>query len=86
MRDRTEAMGDVHHFAGTSLVVGCLVAALVSGNAWWLATAVVAGYGFAWIGHFCFEHNRPATFTYPVYSFVGDWAMFRDILLGRIPF
>jgi len=74
------------HFVGSSLVVGCVVAASVSGNAWWLAAAPVAGYGFAWIGHFLFEHNRPATFTYPVYSFVGDWAMFRDILLGRIPF
>ena len=74
------------HFAGSSLVVGCLVAWSVSGNPWWLAAAPVAGYGFAWIGHFLFERNRPATFTYPLYSFVGDWAMFRDILLGRIPF
>jgi len=74
------------HFAGSTLVVGCLVAWSVGGNPWWLAAAPVAGYGFAWIGHFVFEQNRPATFTYPFYSFIGDWAMFRDILLGRIPF
>jgi hypothetical protein len=43
----------------------------------------VAGYGFAWVGHFFFEHNRPATFQYPLYSFIGDWAMLKDFLLGR---
>ena len=51
---------------------------------WWLVAAVSAGYGFAWAGHFFFEHNRPTTFTHPVYSFMGDWAMFRDMLTGRI--
>ena len=53
------------HFVGTSLVLGCVVAAIATRNAWWLALAPVAGYGFAWIGHFFFEHNRPATFTLP---------------------
>ncbi|RYZ71101.1 MAG: DUF962 domain-containing protein [Lysobacteraceae bacterium] len=42
------------------------------------------GYGFAWVGHFFFEKNRPATFRHPLYSFAGDWVMFKDILLGRI--
>ena len=74
------------HFAGTSLVLGCIVAAIVTANAWWLAGAPVAGYGFAWIGHFFFEHNRPATFTYPLYSLIGDWVMYRDMLTGRIRF
>ena len=46
--------------------------------------ALACGYGFAWIGHFFFEHNRPATFRHPLYSFVGDWMMFKDILTGRI--
>ncbi|HWI24940.1 MAG TPA: DUF962 domain-containing protein, partial [Lysobacter sp.] len=53
-------------------------------NAWWLLAALACGYGFAWIGHFFFEHNRPATFRHPLYSFVGDWVMFKDILTGRI--
>jgi len=74
------------HFVGTSLVLGCIVAAIATGNAWWFAAAPFAGYGFAWIGHFFFEHNRPATFAYPLYSLVGDWAMYRDMLIGRIPF
>ena len=74
------------HFVGSSLVIGCVVAALVAKNAWWLLAAPLCGYGFAWIGHFAFEKNRPATFSHPLYSFVGDWAMYRDILTGRIPF
>jgi|TARA_B110000014_G_C19878771_1_gene454862 hypothetical protein len=44
------------------------------------------GYGFAWVGHFIFERNRPATFTYPLYSLIGDWVMFKDILIGKIKF
>ena len=46
--------------------------------------ALVAGYAFAWIGHFFFEHNKPATFRYPLWSFMGDWVMLKDFLLGRI--
>jgi hypothetical protein len=44
----------------------------------------VLGYGFAWAGHFFFEHNRPATFKYPFYSLLGDWVMFKDMLFGNI--
>jgi len=74
------------HFVGTSLVMGCLLAAIVTRNVWWLLAAPLCGYGFAWVGHFFFEHNRPATFSHPLYSFAGDWMMFRDMLTGRIPF
>jgi hypothetical protein len=73
------------HFAGTTLVVVCLVALAVTRNPWWIAGALLCGYGFAWVGHFFFEHNRPATFRHPLYSFAGDWVMYRDILTGRIP-
>ena len=74
------------HFVGSSLVLGCILAASATGNGWWLLGAPLAGYGFAWLGHFLFEHNRPATFRYPFYSLVGDWVMYRDMLIGRIPF
>jgi len=72
------------HFIGTSLVVVTVVLAVVFGDARWLLLAPVAGYGFAWVGHFFFEKNRPATFAYPLYSFAGDWVMFWDILRGRV--
>ena len=72
------------HFIGSSLVIGVIVAALSTGNPWWLALAPLAGYGFAWIGHFVFEKNKPASFRQPLYSFVGDWVMYWDILRGRI--
>ena len=74
------------HFVGTTLVIAFLATAFLNRNAWWLLGALVAGYGFAWIGHLFFEHNRPATFTYPVYSFIGDWVMFKDLLTGKIRF
>ena len=44
----------------------------------------IIGYGFAWIGHFFFEKNKPATFKYPLYSFIGDWVMLKDILIGKV--
>ncbi len=72
------------HFAGSVLVLASLGAALVTGDLRWLIAAPIAGYGFAWIGHFYFEHNRPATFRHPLYSFIGDWRMFVDILRGRV--
>jgi hypothetical protein len=73
------------HFAGSALVLAAIAAAIVTRSAWWLVAAPVVGYGFAWAGHFFFEKNRPATFTYPFYSLVGDWVMFRDIVRGRLP-
>ncbi|WP_444897123.1 Mpo1-like protein [Microbulbifer sp. ANSA003] len=72
------------HFFGTSLVFATIIAAVVTSNMLWLAVTPVAGYGFAWIGHFFFENNRPATFKYPFYSFIGDFVMFKDMLIGRI--
>ncbi|NOV26911.1 DUF962 domain-containing protein [Cupriavidus necator] len=74
------------HFAGSTVALLCLVALVVTGNAWWLLAAVVGGYAFAWVGHLGFEKNRPATFRHPVYSLMGDWVMYLDIWRGRIPF
>ena len=72
------------HFVGSLCALGFLAASVFTGNAWWLLGIPLAGYGFAWVGHFGFEHNRPATFKYPFYSFAGDWVMFWQILTGRI--
>jgi hypothetical protein len=74
------------HFAGSLIILAILAAVLVTGNLKLLLALPVAGYGFAWAGHFIFEKNKPATFTYPFYSLMGDWVMFWDILTGKIPF
>lgn len=74
------------HFVGSSLVLGCLAALLITAQWLWLPAALICGYGFAWVGHFAFEKNRPASFKQPLYSFASDWLMYRDILIGKIPF
>jgi len=74
------------HFVGSTLALVCLALAIARGNPGWLLAALLCGYGFAWIGHFGFEKNRPATFRQPLYSLLGDWVMYRDILTGKIPF
>ena len=72
------------HFIGSWLVLGIIVFAIVQARPLWLLLVPVVGYGFAWVGHFFFEHNTPATFQYPGYSLLGDWVMFKDILIGRV--
>ena len=74
------------HFVGTSLGLAAVLHAFATLDFRWLLAGLVAGYAFAWVGHFFFEKNRPATFTYPLYSFMGDWVMWRDILARKIPF
>ncbi len=71
------------HFAGTTLVLASVAAALLVSPRWLLA-APLAGYGFAWLGHFACEHNVPATFTYPLWSLRGDFRMYRLMWRGRM--
>ena len=61
------------------------LAAIITASAWWLLLLPVVGYGPAWVGHFFFERNKPATFDFPGWSLLCDWLMTRDMLLGRIP-
>jgi len=72
------------HFAGSTLVLATLAAVIAGAGLRWLWLAPLFGYGFAWVGHFAFEKNRPATFKYPLYSLAGDWVMYWDILRGRV--
>lgn len=74
------------HFVGTTLVILTTVYALLSGNYGALWLLPVFGYGFAWVAHFFVEKNRPATFKAPLYSLMGDFVMYKDMLTGRIPF
>lgn len=72
------------HFAGSTLVLVVAVAACLTQRWVLLWLLPLLGYGFAWVGHFFFEHNRPATFTHPFYSFAGDWVMYWQMLTGRL--
>ncbi len=74
------------HVVGSVGVLALIGVAIATANGWWLLAALLCGYGFAWVGHFFFEKNRPATFKHPLYSFLGDWIMLKDVLTGRIKF
>jgi hypothetical protein len=74
------------HFLGSCLALLCLAALVFSADPWWFAAALIAGYGFAWLAHLMIEKNRPATFRHPLYSLMGDWVMFWQILTGKIAF
>jgi hypothetical protein len=72
------------HFIGSSLALACIAMAIGTGNAWWVLAALVCGYGGAWIGHFYYEKNRPASFAQPLYSFRADWVMYWQMLTGKL--
>ena len=74
------------HFVGTSIALVILVTALLTQSWWLLLVALIQGYAFAWVGHFFFERNRPATFKYPGYSLMGDWRMWWEILTRKRAF
>lgn len=72
------------HYIGTTMTFGFAAVALVLGGWWWLLVPL-AGYGMAWPAHFAVEKNRPATFTYPLWSLVSDYRMFFLWISGRLP-
>lgn len=79
-KPRTRAL----HYAGTSLVVAIALFALLTGRWAWLLAIPLAGYGFAWVAHFAVEKNRPATFTYPLWSLAADFKMWWLWLTRRL--
>ena len=84
LTEHQDRMCRLLHVIGSTLVLAeacCLLSGALSGLFWLLLP--VTGYGFAWVGHFFFEHNRPATFTYPIWSLYGDWVMFFEVVTGR---
>lgn len=74
------------HFVGTGLVIISFLTFLVTFTWYYLAVIPFLGYGFAWVGHFFFEKNKPATFQYPGYSLASDFIMFWDLLTGKEKF
>jgi hypothetical protein len=71
------------HFTGTSLFFVALALWFYTGNGYFGLAAPVAGYGFAWVGHFFFEQNKPATFRYPLYSLLSDFKLYFEIWAGK---
>ena len=72
------------HALGTTVAMACAVALVITGRWRWLPLALVPGYGAAWLGHFLIEKNRPATFQYPLWSFIGDYKMLAFMLAGKM--
>jgi hypothetical protein len=72
------------HFVGTTLVLCAAGALLVSRQPVWFLAMPLCGYGWAWVGHFVVERNRPATFRHPLWSLRGDFRMYRLMLVGRL--
>lgn len=72
------------HFLGSTFAIICVVNAIARPEPLWLIGALAGGYGFAWVGHFFIEKNRPATFKYPLKSFLGDWRMYYLTLTGKL--
>ncbi len=93
--DRGRLMGDpilsdpiLFLFVGSSMVLLIFFYIFYTGSWLLILLLPLVGYGFAWLGHFFFffEKNSPATFKYPFYSLIGDWVMFKDMLIGNIRF
>jgi hypothetical protein len=84
LREHSKPATRALHYAGTSLVVAIAIFAAAAGRWWWLLALPVAGYAFAWVAHFTVEKNRPATFTYPLWSLAADFRMWWLWLTGRL--
>ncbi|HYE49537.1 MAG TPA: DUF962 domain-containing protein [Azospirillaceae bacterium] len=84
LREHARPGTRVWHYVGTSLGLACVAYGLATGNLWWLLGMPLCGYAFAWASHAFVEHNRPATFTYPLWSLVSDFRMLFLFLAGRL--
>lgn len=88
LREHSKSQTRALHYIGTTLVVAIALFALwtgfTTGNFWWLIGMPLAGYFFAWLAHFTVEKNRPATFTYPLWSLISDFKMWWLWLTRRL--
>lgn len=83
LSEHSHPMNRLLHIIGTGIGLFILILCLATKAYIYIPLAFVNGYAFAWVGHFLIEKNRPATFTYPLYSFMGDWMMFFEVMTFR---
>ncbi|WP_300299248.1 DUF962 domain-containing protein [Ferrovibrio sp.] len=84
LREHAKPVTRAWHYLGTTIGLTCLAMAIGTGNLLWLLAGLVSGYGPAWIGHFFFEKNKPASFRYPLWSFISDFRMYFAFLSGNL--
>ena len=86
LREHSQRDTRILHFVGTTLFLISVVLVASTGRWGWLAAGIVAAYGFAWVGHFFVEHNRPATFQHPWFSLLSDFRLYAGLWRGREKF
>jgi hypothetical protein len=84
LREHSRPQTRAIHYVGTGVAIASLIALAITGNGWFGLAAVVGGYAFAWVGHFFIEKNRPATFTYPLWSLISDFRMAWSWATGQL--
>lgn len=84
LSEHKKKLTKIFHATGSTIVLFIILFSIYNNNYKYLYFTPIVGYGFAWFSHFFIEKNKPATFKYPLYSFIGDWIMLKDILIGKI--
>ncbi len=84
MTEHLDKSNRVLHFVGTTLVIMIALYSVLTLQLSYIKFIPLAGYSFAWVGHFFFEQNRPATFKYPVWSLMSDFIMYFDTINGSL--
>ena len=84
LREHARPATRAWHYVGTGAAIGLMIYIIVTGKLSWLPLALMCGYAFAWMSHGLIEKNKPATFTYPLWSLVSDVKMLFCFIIGRM--
>ena len=84
VREHSKPLTRWVHFLGTAVGLALLTYFVATGRWYFFPVFAVVGYAFAWFAHFVIEKNRPATFKYPLWSFISDFKMIWFMITGRM--